>query len=101
MFLPAAVSNSTMAGAGKRAEVAEPGLAGRPAVIHRHIPFGVIYVHVWAETGAEREHVGDLSDSDPSPQLRRYLISVDRGYLGGIQQRLDPHLTSAAAQKLD
>ena len=49
-----------MAGSGDRAEVAEPGLAGRSAVVGWHIAFGVIKIHVLTEAGAEGEHVGDL-----------------------------------------
>ena len=34
------------------------------------------------------------------PKPLRYLITIDRGYLGRIQHRLDPHLTSGSAQEL-
>ena len=72
----------------------------RPAVIHRHISLGVIKIHVWTETGAEGEDVGDLAGSDRRPKPLRYLITIDRGYLGRIQHRLDPDLTSGSAQEL-
>jgi hypothetical protein len=60
MFLPASMGDSSMPGSRHRAEVAEPGLAGRSAVVHRHIAFGVVKIHAFAEAGAEGEHVGDL-----------------------------------------
>jgi hypothetical protein len=101
MFLPAAVGDGAVPGPGERAEVAEPGLAGRPAVVGRHTAFGVIQVHVRAETGAEGEHVGDLPGSDRGAQPRRYLIAVHRCYLGGIDNRLDGDVASAAAQEPD
>src|SRR5215218_4716603 len=88
-----------MPGTCKRAEVAEPGLARRPAVIGGHVAFGVIKIH-GTQTRPEREDISDLADSDRGPQPRRYLIAVDRCDLGGIQHRLDAYLTSAAAQEL-
>ena len=101
VLLPAAVGCCSVAGAGHRAEVAEPGLTGRAAVVHRHIPFGVVNVDVWAEAGPEGEHVGDLAGFDCGPELRRYLIAVDWCYLGGIEHRLDAYLTSAAAEEVN
>ena len=84
MFGPAAVGDRPMTGSREGPEVAEPGLARRPSVVHGHIPFGVIKIHVLAETGPEGEDVGDLAGSDRGPQPRRDLIAVDRGDLGGI-----------------
>jgi hypothetical protein len=31
----------------------EPGLAWRSAVVHGHVAFGVIKIHLWTETGSE------------------------------------------------
>ena len=100
VFGPASVGDCSMAGTGHRAEVPESGLTWRPAIVHRHIPLGVVKIHVRAEAGAEGEDVGDLSSSNRGPKPLRYLIAVDRGYLGRIQHRQDPHLTSRAAQEL-
>ena len=89
-----------MTGSDHRAEVAQPGLTRRPAVVHRDIPLGVVEIHVWAETGAEGEDVGDLAGSDRGPESLRHLIAVDRRHLGRIQHRLDPDMTSPTGQKL-
>src|SRR5687768_5027881 len=100
MFGPTPVGDCSMAGAGHRAEVAEPALSGRSAVVHGHIAFGVVQIHVLAEAGAEGEDIGDLFGSDRGPETCRYFIAVDWGYFGGIQHRLDAELTPATAQEL-
>jgi hypothetical protein len=99
VFGPAAVGDSSMSGPGHRAEVAQPGLSRRPAVVGWHVAFGVIKIHVLTEAGAEGKDVGDLPGSDGGPQLRRYLIAVDRCDCGGVQHRLDTDLTAAASKE--
>ena len=60
----------------------------------------MIQIHVWTETGAEREDVGNLSDPDRCPQPLRHLIAVDRRDLGRIQYRLDPYLATRTGQEV-
>ena len=59
----------------------------------------MIKIHVLTKTGSEGEHVGDLQGSDRGPQLRRYLIAIDRRDSGGIEHWLDADLAAAAAQE--
>ena len=97
--MPAAVGGCSVAGTDHGAEVAESGLLWRPAVVDRHVPFGVVDVHVCAEAGSEGEDVGDLAGFDGGAELRRYFIAVDWCNSGGVEHWLDADLAAAAAEE--
>jgi len=99
-LLPTAVGDCTVTRAGHRAKVAQPRLTRRSAVVHWHIPLGVVQIHLRADTGPEGEDIGDLPDSDRRPESLRHLIAVNRRYLGRIQHGLYSHLAPRTAQKL-
>jgi hypothetical protein len=67
-----------MTGAGHWAKVAQPGLTWGPAVVHWHIPLGVVQIHPWTYTSSKGEDIGDLSDSDCGPEPLRHLITIDQ-----------------------
>jgi hypothetical protein len=76
--VPPAVGFEVVTTAGIRSEVADPGLAGRPAAVEADIGLGVINIDTATDRSRVGKHIGRVPQQDLLTQTGRNLVAVDR-----------------------
>src|SRR5215218_6898548 len=66
-----------------RAEVAEPGLTGRPTFGWAQVGNRMVHIDAAADRGSVGEHIGGVAQQQLFPQSRGDLIGIDWGVPGG------------------
>ena len=88
-----------MVAAGVGSEVADSGLAGRPAVVGVEVGDGVIQVDSAADGGGVGKHISGVAQLELFPQRCWDLVGIDGEVSGGqIDHRLQVDAAAVAEQ---
>jgi hypothetical protein len=80
--LPASVRRLAVVAADEWSEVAEPGLARRPAFVRAQVGNRVVHIDRSADRGGVREHISGITQQQLLAQASRDLIGIGRGMPG-------------------